>query len=242
MRILTLLISSLLLLALSGLTGAAEYPPWSDKVFSYIEKTYGPEAGKRMRYLHGIVRANQNIGVEEKLRLVNDTMNKLPWIADKSHWGKTDYWASPLEALTTFGGDCEDIAIAKWIMLWHLGLPPEKLRLVYVKIKATGESHMVFAYVDRIDLPREERLESTWILDNIDKRLLKAKQRTDLLAIYATDADGNLVMFKDSADGAKIQGVFEKSKMARLNELKVRIKENMAKLAEINDGRPLHPH
>ena len=58
-----------------------------------------------------------------------------------------------METLATFGGDCEDIAIAKWIMLTHLGIPAKKLRLAYAKVAATGENYMVLAYVDRIDAP-----------------------------------------------------------------------------------------
>lgn len=222
-----------------GLLVAATFQPWSEEVFVQIAKEYGQQAEKRMRRLHDTVVKNQDKPVEEKLRLVNDTMNNLPWIADKEHWEKVDYWATPMETIATFGGDCEDIAIAKWMMLWHLGIPNEKLRLAYVKVKATGENHMILAYVDRIDLPREERLDSTWILDNLDKRLLKAAERSDLLAIYSTDADGNMVVFKDSENGPVILGVKEKTKMQKLEEVRQKIRENLTRVQAINEGRPL---
>lgn len=225
----------LLILSSSHFISAAAFQPWSENVFTHIGKEYGPEAEKRVRYLHTLVVENQNKTVEEKLRLVNDTMHKLPWIADKAHWKKDDYWATPIETLATFGGDCEDIAIAKWILLRHLGIPKENLRLAYVKVKATGENHMILAYVDRIDLPREERLETTWILDNIDKRLLKATERTDLLAIYSTDADGNMVIYKDSGNELSILSIREKTKMQKLEEIKKKINENMAFIQKIND-------
>ena len=113
-------------------------------------------------------------------------------------------------------------------MLRHLGIPGEKLRLAYVKVKATGENHMILAYVGKIDLPREQRLDFTWILDNIDKRLLKATERNDLLVIYATDADSNLVVFKDSGNGSLILGIREKAKMEKLEEVKKKIQKNIA--------------
>lgn len=226
----------------AGQLPAASYQPWSENVFAHIKKEYGPQAEKRMRDIHDIVLNNQDKSVEEKLRLVNDTMNNLPWIADERHWKKADYWAAPMETIATFGGDCEDIAIAKWVMLRHLGIPAEKLRLAYVKVKATGENHMILAYVDRIDLPREKRLASIWILDNVDTRLRKAAERQDLLTIYATDTDGTMVVLKGDVKNPKILGVRENTDMQKLEDIKQKIQENMAKYTEINEGRPLYPY
>lgn len=229
----------LMFLFAAGQLSAAAYQPWSENVFLHINKEYGAQAEKRMRYLHDLVLNNQDKSVEEKLRLVNDTMNNLPWIADEQHWKKADYWAPPMETIATFGGDCEDIAIAKWIMLRHLGISAENLRLAYVLIKSKGEYHMVLASVGSVDIPREERIKSTWILDNVNRKLMKAEDRKDLLVIYATDAEGNMVIFKDDGRERTISAVREKTNMKKLEDLKQQIQENMAQFQEINDGRPL---
>ncbi len=221
---------------------AATYQPWSENVFAQLNKEYGPQAEKRMRYLLDIILKNQGKTVQEKLRIANDTMNHLPWIADKIHWDKADYWATPMETIATFGGDCEDIAIAKFIMLRHLGIPATHLRLNYVKIKKTGENHMVLAYVDRIDLPRAQRGAGVWILDNVDQKVKKLSERTDLMEIYATDAEGNVVVFKDTDGKRSILGVREHAKMKKLDEIKQKIAENNVRYKELNNGRPLHPH
>jgi predicted transglutaminase-like cysteine proteinase len=242
MLIRSLLLGITICLFSAGQLSAATYQPWSENVFAHIKKEHGPEAEKRMRDIHDIILKNQDKSVEEKLRLVNDTMNNLPWIADERHWKNADYWATPMETIATFGGDCEDIAIAKWVMFRHLGIPAEKLRLAYVKVKATGENHMILAYVDRTDLPREKRLESIWILDNVDTRLLKATERKDLLTIYATDTDGTMVVLKGDVKNPKILGVRENTDMKKLEDLKQKIQENMAKYTEINEGRPLYPY
>ena len=96
-----LLRCSFLLLLLSlcaiGSLGAEIFVPWSEKVFSHIKKEYGLQAEKRVRYLHALISDNQAKTVLDKLRLVNDTLNQLPWIADKEHWEKVDYWATPIE-------------------------------------------------------------------------------------------------------------------------------------------------
>ncbi len=221
---------------------AETYQPWSENVFASIAQEYGVQAEKRLHYLHKIILDNQDISVNEKLKLVNDTLNNIPWIADEQHWKEADYWASPMETLTTFGGDCEDIAIAKWVMLRHLGIPAKKLRLAYVRIAATGENHMVLAYVDRVDLPREKRMETTWILDNLNQQLLTVPERKDLLIIFATDAKGNMVVFKDTGKGRSILGVRENSKMGKLEDIKKKIKESNEKYEKLNDGRPLYPY
>jgi len=101
---------------------------------------------------------------------------------------------------------------------------------------------MVLGYVDRIDLPREQRGKHSWILDNINKRLLTFPERKDLLAIYATDGDGNMVIFKDSGTGRSILGVRENANMKKLEDIKQKIQENMARYKEINGGRPLQPY
>ena len=57
----------------------------------------------------------------------------LPWISDDEHWGKRDYWATPIEMLATNGGDCEDFSIAKYLTLTQLRVPSDKLRITYVR-------------------------------------------------------------------------------------------------------------
>lgn len=237
-----LFIPTLMFLLFPCLISAQRYEPWSDNVFVHIGSEYGTEAEKRMRYLHEIILNNQDISVDEKLQLVNKTLNRLPWIADKDHWENIDYWAAPMETLTTFGGDCEDIAIAKWIMLRHLGVSAEHLRLVYVKVKKRGESHMVLAYIPNLDETRQERMDSALILDNYNKKIVPFSERTDLLAIYATDAKGGLAVVKDDGNKRRILGIKKNRQLQKIEEVKQKIYEDMRKYQELNDGRPLHPY
>lgn len=236
-----LLTVSVMFLLVVNPVSAGSYHPWSENVFTEINKEYGPQAEKRMRYLHDIILNNQNKSVEKKLRLVNDTMNNLPWIADEQHWKKADYWAPPIETIATFGGDCEDIAIAKWVMLRTLGIPGENLRLVFANIKQKGEYHMVLAYVDRIDIPREERIATTWILDNVNTKVMRADERKDLLYIYAIDRDDTMVVLKDDGTKRQLGAVRKNTRMRKLEDIKETIRENMIRFKDINDGRPLFP-
>ena len=58
--------------------------------------------------------------LQDMANSVNNMMNKIQYIGDKKNWGKSDYWETPVEFLT-YGGDCEDFAIAKYVSLRALG-------------------------------------------------------------------------------------------------------------------------
>ena len=218
---------------------AAPYRPWSENVFVYVKQHFGDQAAKRMRYLHGIILENQDKQPMEKLQIVNDTLNRLPWIADEIHWKNADYWATPIETIATFGGDCEDIAIVKWVMLRHLGISANKLRLAYVKIKQSGESHMVLVYIE--DPTQPPGKSTVYVLDNYMPEIKKGSERTDLLAVYLTDAEGTVTLIADNGTDRTVKGVYEKRKMKKLEDLKQKIESNRKKSAEINDGFPLLP-
>ena len=116
--------------------------------------------------------------IERKLSLVNTFFNKTDFKSDISHWGKEDYWASPVELLSTNAGDCEDYSIAKYFTLMAMGVPVENLRITYVKAVKLNQAHMVLAYYAA---PNEEPL----ILDNMTDEILPASERTDLVPVYS---------------------------------------------------------
>lgn len=213
------------------------YKPWSENVFRHIKDTYGDQAEKRFHFLHKLILENQNSSIEKKLILVNKTLNDLPWIADKRHWKSSDYWATPLETIATFGGDCEDIAVAKWIMLRHLGIPKKSLALAYVKIKKTFESHMVLLYFHNAGT--DEKTTTPFVLDNYVNAVRKGSDRTDLWAIYSTDADGTITLYTDNGKQRGVKGVYKKRKIRKLDELKKRIAADMIMFKKINGG--IHP-
>ncbi|MGY8683249.1 transglutaminase-like cysteine peptidase [Bradyrhizobium sp. UFLA05-153] len=71
--------------------------------------------------------------------------------------GTDDVWSSPLATFQRGAGDCEDYAIAKLAALRLAGIPPEDLRIVFVRDTQVGEEHAVAA----------ARLDGHWLmLDN----------------------------------------------------------------------------
>lgn len=113
-----------------------------------------------------------------KVEHVQRHFNHLKRVADARLWGRKDYWATPSELLRAGGGDCEDLAAAKYFALRELGVPAERLRLVYARVLDTGrnriEAHVVLIYRTAQD--------TDWlVLDSLRDPLVRLDQRRDLL-------------------------------------------------------------
>lgn len=166
----------LAVLTVSSLAGAlnTQEQQWVDAVSAI----YGPRAGKRVATWRSEMARYRSLPEREQLTEVNRFFNQLYFVNDDVLWGKTDYWATPLEFLGSNAGDCEDFTIAKYFSLLELGVSDKKLRLVYVKAIELNQFHMVLAYYDT---PSAQPL----ILDNINPQIKPASQRRDLLPIYS---------------------------------------------------------
>ncbi len=178
----------------AGVLWAAAWPghaglvDFSEGFLSYITRKWGREAPPRMMVWQRLVRDNKAAGptparVESvSLRQVNGFFNQVPYFSDMQHWGMDDYWATPSETLGSFGGDCEDYSIGKYLSLKEVGVPIEKLRITYVRALRLNESHMVLAYYPTPDA-------DPLILDNLNGTILPASQRTDLEPVYGFNDD-----------------------------------------------------
>ncbi|KTA81882.1 transglutaminase-like cysteine peptidase [Aeromonas salmonicida] len=171
----------LLLVSLPLLLSASQpLTPEDLKLVQRAEETYGVRAGKRVTSWRTLVMHNRAAGLNErqKLEKVNQFFNRMRFLDDIKLWRKKDYWATPLEFLGAAGGDCEDFSISKYFTLLELGIPDEKMRMVYVKALDYNQFHMVVAYYDT---PSSEPV----ILDNLIGSIRPASQRRDLVPIYS---------------------------------------------------------
>ena len=190
-----------LLLAASVAALAAELVVITDVQIARLAQQFGPVAKNRLTGWRDILvnPKYKKMSEREKLERVNDFMNQTPFIDDLAHWGKEDYWATPVEFLSTHGGDCEDFSIAKYFTLRALGVPDDKLRITYVKeLVIYNQAHMVLAYFPS---PDAEPL----ILDNINKTIQPASARTDLLPVYSFNGS-NLWLAKEQTGRAQSVG------------------------------------
>jgi len=79
-----------------------------------------------------------------KVKAVNKFFNQWPYRLDAGNYGKSDYWATPLEFLKK-SGDCEDYSIAKFYALQELGFSGDTMRVVALKDRIRNIGHAVLA-------------------------------------------------------------------------------------------------
>lgn len=151
----------------------------SEQLLDWVEQQYGRRARRILVKWDELIQDYRDRNDMEKLEAVNRFFNRrIRFVDDIRHWHQQDYWATPLETMVTFGGDCEDFAVAKYFTLRAMGVPDDKLRLVYVRAKRLRQAHMVLAFYPA---PNADPL----ILDNITTRIRRGSDRTDLVPVYS---------------------------------------------------------
>ena len=218
-RYTTLLVAVVICLAGTPMPRAGEFA-LSQQVLTDIEQQYGNYALQRVLFWNDLIIANLHIDEPEKLKKVNDFFNELEFINDIDHWGKEDYWATPLQMLTSNGGDCEDFSIAKYFTLREMGIPAERMRLTYVKALELDQAHMVLTYYAS---PDSEPL----ILDNLVADILPSSERKDLLPVYSFNGDGLWLAKTRGTD----QRIGRSSRLSRWNDVIAKISSEQIPLS-----------
>lgn len=178
-----------------------------------VKDEYGERASRRVNAWRELIATLDNKSERKQLEEINIFFNRLYFVDDIKLWGKKDYWATPLEFLGSNAGDCEDFTIAKYFSLLELGVSDKKLRLIYLKALDLNQFHMVLAYYPT---PSSVPL----ILDNIDKEIKPATERTDLLPIYSFNGQ-HLWLMKGKGNG---QQAGKSSRLSLWNDLRARNK------------------
>ncbi len=150
----------------------------STQQLNALQSRYGQAAVNRIEDWQRMLVGNRDGSEIEKLEAVNDFFNRMRFVSDLEHWGRKDYWATPVEFIVTAGGDCEDFSIAKYFTLRELGVATEKLRLIYVKATSINQAHMVLGYYETPDAEPK-------ILDNLERTIKPASLRPDLIPSYS---------------------------------------------------------
>lgn len=142
--------------------------------------------------------------VPAQLDAVNDFWNtEILASLDSRIWKKDDYWATPLQTLIKGAGDCEDFVIGKYFSLRRLGVPMEKMRLIYVRARRSVSkpgsdiAHMVLGIYET---PYSDPL----ILDNLIDTIRNASSRRDLTPVFSFDAESIYVGGKASSKSTHI--------------------------------------
>lgn len=155
-----------------------------------VLQRFGADGAARVEQYRQQLPQWQGLAARDKLEKVNDFFNRaLRFDSDTALWQQADYWATPGESLGLGAGDCEDFTIAKYFALKTLGIPVNKLRLTYVRVRIGGPSsnitqaHMVLTYYDT---PTAEPL----VLDNLLGEIRPASRRPDLAPVFSFNGEG----------------------------------------------------
>ena len=128
-----------------------------------------------------------DLSVFDTLEKVNKKFNRYEYITDEKHFGKSDYWQNPYEFSTYKKGDCEDYAIAKYYDLINIGVPEDRLLVVYSRYIPKNEAHMVLFVM----------IGNEWfVMDNITDVIQPVSKRTDLEFVYGFNTITNYDMRK----------------------------------------------
>jgi predicted transglutaminase-like cysteine proteinase len=148
---------------------------------------YGKSGGEAVAAWRDVMADAARLSEADQVIRMNAFFNgHIEYETDQEVWGQSDYWATPLEALGRGAGDCEDYAIAKYVSLTALGVPRQKLRLIYVRAQIAGgvvQAHMVLGYYPS---PTAEPL----VLDSLTNEIRPASRRPDLTPIFSFNGEG----------------------------------------------------
>lgn len=155
--------------------------PISEKVMKKAERKYSGLVVSRYVSYNEMLEKTEYLDLRNKLKVVNDFFNKIPFQSDLINWKEDDYWATPLELLARNKGDSEDYAIAKYFALKTMGVDTKKLYFTYVNSTQFDGPNIVLSY---FETPQSD----PFVLDNFNSEILPAEQRPDLTPIYNFNA------------------------------------------------------
>ncbi|MGB8275771.1 MAG: transglutaminase-like cysteine peptidase [Alphaproteobacteria bacterium] len=129
---------------------------WTDMMARYREQirhtahpcAAGEWSGCEPPEWRGLIDELNGLDFRAKLERVNAEINRHPYVRSIDNWGLPNYWETPFEFLRT-GGQCQDYAIAKYLLLRASGVPEDQLRLVVVRDMNLQLDHaVVVAYAE----------------------------------------------------------------------------------------------
>jgi len=116
--------------------------------------------------------------LEEVNRQINAAIR---YVSDMAQHSVPDRWSAPLTTLAAGRGDCEDYAIAKYVILREAGYPAADLRFLLVRDRFAREDHAVLA----------ARLDGRWlILDNRFNVIPEDTRMHNFTPLFALNHEG----------------------------------------------------
>jgi predicted transglutaminase-like cysteine proteinase len=127
-----------------------------------------------------LVQSLQGLDLRAKIDAANAALNRHPYVASAANWHESNYWETPFEFLSR-GGQCQDYAVTKYLLLRAAGVPAEQLRVVVLRDTRLGLDHAVtVAYVGGEAL----------LLDNLRSAVVAAESVSEYQPYYSINEQG----------------------------------------------------
>lgn len=140
------------------------FTKWLEMFERFEEELNDSNAQRTIKAMKIELAEYRSNSIFEMAKDVDEMMNKKKYIIDQKNWGKSDYWATPVEFMK-HGGDCEDFAIAKYVALRALGVPESRMRVAVVQDLKKNMPHAVLiVYTEK----------GAFVLDNQNKIMRNA--------------------------------------------------------------------
>lgn len=148
-------------------TNLKAFKKWTS-MFKRLDASLDKSSSKRIvQDLHTELSKYSSPSIYAMSKQVNTMMNRQKYIEDNKNWGKSDYWATPLEFMTR-GGDCEDFAIAKYVALRALGVPENRMRIAIVQDQKKNMPHAILVvYSEKGAIILDNQIKDVRRADNI---------------------------------------------------------------------------
>lgn len=148
-------------------TSLKAFTKWTgmfDRFDATLNNSYGQQSMNKFR---AQLETYKDLPLHKMASKVNDLVNQVRYVTDSRNYGKTDYWATPVEFFEK-GGDCEDYAITKYTALRALGVPENRLRIAIVQDLQKNIPHAILiVYTDNGAVVLDNQIKTMTSADRI---------------------------------------------------------------------------
>jgi len=118
--------------------------------------------------------------LRQQIEAANAAINAHPYVSAQANWNDPTHWETPFEFIRR-NGQCQDYAIAKFLLLRELGVANDRMRLVVLRDVRRQVDHAVLV----VEIDGE-----TLMLDNLIAQVVPAAAAADYRAYYSINETG----------------------------------------------------
>ena len=149
-------------------TSLKAFTKWTEMFTRFDAALNNPYGQQSMNKFRAQLEELKGLPLNKMAARVNDMVNKVRYVTDSRNYGKTDYWATPVEFFEK-GGDCEDYAITKYTALRALGVPENRLRIAIVQDLQKNIPHAILiVYTDNGAVVLDNQIKTVTNADRIN--------------------------------------------------------------------------